>query len=87
MKIIKPKKLKTQMTIGLLSVSGAIENKSELEIAKQRLEKSGFNVVICYGENYRDMAGTKEICLSNLHKFLRIKILMRLLQLAAAMVL
>ena len=69
MKIIKPKKLKTGMTIGLLSVSGAIEDKSELDIAKQRLEKSGYKVVICEGENYRDMAGTKKTCLENLHKF------------------
>ena len=69
MKTIKPKKLKTGMTIGLLSVSGAIEDKSALETAKQRLEKSGFKVIVCEGENYRDMAGTKEVCLNNLHKF------------------
>ena len=69
MKILKPQKLKTGMTIGLLSISGAIEDKAEIETAKQRLEKSGYKVVVCRGKNYRDMAGTKEICLENLHKF------------------
>ena len=69
MKIIKPKKLKTDMTIGLLSISGAVEDKYELEISKQRLEKSGYKVVVCEGENYRDMAGTTEVCLKNLHNF------------------
>ena len=69
MKIIKPKKLKNDMTIGLLSVSGAVEDFNELDIAKSRLEKSGFKVEICEGKNYRDMAGTKEECLKNLYDF------------------
>ena len=69
MKILKPKKLKDNMTIGLLSVSGAVEDFNELDIAKTRLEKSGFNVEICEGKNCRDMAGTKEECLKNLYSF------------------
>ena len=69
MEILKPKKLKTGMTIGLLSVSGAVKNEEEIEIAKQRLEKSGFRVVVGLGENYRSMAGTKEECLKRLHDF------------------
>ncbi len=69
MEILKPKKLKNGMTIGLLSVSGAIENKNELDTAKSRLEKSGFKVVIAPYKNYRDMAGTKKQCVENLHDF------------------
>ena len=69
MKILKPKKLKDNMTIGLLTVSGAVEDFNELDIAKNRLEKSGFKVEICPGGNYRDMAGTKEECLKNLYNF------------------
>ena len=69
MKTITAKKLKMGMKIGLLTVSGAVEEKSDLEIAKQRLEKSGYKVVICEGENYRNMAGTPKQCLENLHKF------------------
>ncbi len=69
MEILKPKKLKTGMTIGLLSVSGAIKDFDGLEVAKSRLEKSGFNVVVDKGENCRDMAGTKDSCLKRLHDF------------------
>ena len=69
MKTLKPKKLKNDMTIGLLSVSGAIEDYKELEIAKSRLEKSGFEVVISPYKNYRNMAGTKKECLKNLYDF------------------
>ena len=69
MKILKPQKLKTGMTIGLLSVSGAVDDKAEIETAKQRLEKSGYKVVVSKSANYRGMAGTKKECLENLHKF------------------
>ena len=69
MKTLKAKKLKNEMTIGLLSVSGAIEDYNELEIAKSRLEKSGFEVVISPYKNYRDMAGTKKDCINTLHDF------------------
>lgn len=69
MKTLKPKKLKNNMTIGLLSVSGAIEDYKELEVAKARLEKSGYRVIISPYKNYRDMAGEKEECLKNLHNF------------------
>ena len=69
MEIIKSKKLKTSMTIGLLTVSGTVKDVQELDMAKQRLEKSGYNVIVCEGENYRNMAGTKEECLNNLHSF------------------
>ena len=69
MEILKPKKLKNGMKIGILSVSGAIKDVNELNIAKSRLEKSGFNVVVSAVENYRNMAGTKEFCLNNLYKF------------------
>ena len=69
MKTLKPKKLKNDMAIGLLSISGAIEDYKELEIAKSRLEKSGFNVLISPYKNYRDMAGTKEYCIKNLYDF------------------
>ena len=69
MKTVKPKKLKNGMTIGLLSVSGAIESVTELEVAKSRLEKSGFNIIIAPYANYRDMAGTKEQCVKNLLDF------------------
>lgn len=69
MEILKPKKLKNSMTIGLLTVSGAVRDLSELDIAKSRLEKSGYNVVICEAEDYRGMAGKKEVCISNLQDF------------------
>ena len=73
MEILKPKKLKTGMTIGLLSVSGAIKDKEELLIAKQRLEKSGFKVEISPFGCYRNMAGTKKECVDNLHSFFKNK--------------
>lgn len=69
MEILKPKKLQSGMTIGLLAVSGAVKDLNEIEIAKQRLEKSGFRVVVNSGQNYRNMAGTKKECLRNLHSF------------------
>ena len=51
MKTLKPQKLKNGMTIGLLSVSGAVEDKSKLEISKQRLEKSGYHVILSKNKN------------------------------------
>ncbi|MBQ7449784.1 LD-carboxypeptidase [bacterium] len=69
MKTLKPQKLKNGMTIGLLSVSGAVEDKSKLEISKQRLEKSGYKVILSKNKNYRNMAGTKEECIKNIYKF------------------
>lgn len=69
MKTIKSKKLKKDMTIGLLSVSGAIDNVNEIDIAKSRLEKTGFKVKVSQYNNHRYLAGTKEECLNRLHSF------------------
>jgi len=71
MEIIRPKKLKKGDTIGLLSISGVIENPAELLTAKQRLEKSGYNVVISktsYTKN-RYICGTQKECLDSLYSF------------------
>ena len=73
MEILKPKKLKTGMTIGLIAISGAVRDDENLKIAKERLEKSGYNVVVDDGSYYRNMAGTKEDCLKRLYSFFQNK--------------
>ena len=73
MEILKPKKLKTGMTVGLLAISGAVKDDENLHIAKLRLEKSGYKVITDDGSYYRNMAGTKEDCLKRLYSFFKNK--------------
>ncbi len=71
MNLIKPKKLKTGDTIGLLSVSGDIREPERIEKAKKYFENKGFNTVVSdttYKQN-RYLAGTDEERLNALHGF------------------
>ncbi len=72
MNIIKPEKLKTGDTIGILAISGKIKNIENINKAKIFFENQGFKVVIsdtCY-TCHRYMAGNSdENCLNALHSF------------------
>ena len=72
MKIIKPKKLKKNDTIGILAVSGRIKEIENIEKAKKFLEKEGYNVKVsdtCYN-SHRYMAGNSDDeCIKEFHKF------------------
>ena len=72
MKIIKPKKLQKGDTIGILAISGAINEYERIEKAKLFFESYGYNVIVsntcktshCY------MAGTcDDDCINMLHEF------------------
>lgn len=71
MKIIKPKKLKKGDTIGILSVSGAINNKDDLYKSVKYFENVGFKVVLSDNifDNIDGISGSVETRLKNLHSF------------------
>lgn len=71
MNLIKPKKLQTGDTIGLLSVSGDIRNIKNIENASKYFQSLGYNTVIS-GTTYRKFryhAGTDEERVKNLEEF------------------
>ena len=72
MNIIKPQRLKTGDTIGILATSGPIEKDSKVIINSVKfLELCGFNVLVSsdiYNED-RYLAGDDETRLKNLHEF------------------
>ena len=71
MKIIKPKKLTKGDTIGILSVSGAIDNKDDLYKSVKYFENEGFKVVLSNNifDNIDGISGSVETRLKNLHSF------------------
>lgn len=71
MNLIKPKKLQSGSTIGLLSVSGCIKEVERMERAKKYFENKGFKVVVSDTtyKKYRYMAGSDEERLEALHGF------------------
>ncbi len=74
MNIIKPPKLKTGNTIGIIATSGPIE-KGCVEVlnAVKFFKSRGFNVLISDDlyENSRYLAGNDDIRLKNLHEFFK----------------
>lgn len=74
MNIIKPPKLKTGDTIGIIATSGPIEKDSvEVSNAVKFFKSRGFNVLISDDiyENDRYLAGSDDIRLKNLHEFFK----------------
>ncbi len=71
MKIIKPKKLTKGDTIGILSISGAIDNKDDLYKSVKYFENEGFKVVLSNNifDNIDGISGSVETRLKNLHSF------------------
>lgn len=71
MKIIKPKKLIKGNTIGILSVSGSIDNKNDLYKSKKYFENKGFKVVLSENifDNIDGISGSVKTRLKNLHSF------------------
>ena len=71
MNLIKPKKLNKGDTIGILALSGAIRNKTNMLRAKKYFEDKGFKVVLSENifDNYRYLAGNDEKKVQELHKF------------------
>ena len=72
MKIIKPKKLKKGDTIGILAVSGKINDYEKIEQAKAFFEKEGYNVVVSdtCKTSHRYLAGiTDDDCVDVLHSY------------------
>ncbi len=71
MKIIKPKKLIKGDTIGILSVSGSIDNKNNLYKSKKYFENKGFKVVLSENifDNIDGISGSVQTRLKNLHSF------------------
>lgn len=71
MNLIKPKKLNIGDTIGILALSGVIENKTNILRAKKYFEDKGYKVVLSdniFDEN-RYLAGTDEKKVQELHRF------------------
>lgn len=73
MNLIKPKKLNKGDTIGIIALSGAIENKENILRAKKYFENKGYKVIL--SENIFDinryLAGTDEKKVQELHKFFK----------------
>lgn len=71
MNLIKPKKLNAGDTIGILALSGVIENKANILTAKKYFENKGYKVVLSeniFDEN-RYLAGSDEKKVQELHRF------------------
>ncbi len=73
MNLIKPKKLQTGDTIGLLSVSGDIRNIKNIEKASKYFQSLEYNIVISDTtyRKYRYHAGTDEERVRNLEEFFK----------------
>lgn len=73
MNLIKPKKLNKGDTIGIISLSGAIETKETILRAKNYFENKGYKVVLSENifDKNRYLAGTDEKKIEELHKFFK----------------
>lgn len=73
MKIIKPKKLMKGDTIGILSISSAIDNKNDLYKSVQFFENEGFKIVLSDNifDNINGISGSVNSRLKNLHSFFK----------------
>lgn len=71
MNLIKPKKLNKGDTIGIIALSGVIENEENILMAKKYFEDKGFKVVLSENifDKNRYLAGTDEKKIEELHKF------------------
>lgn len=71
MNLIKPKKLNTGDTIGILALSGSIENETKILNAKKYFENKGYKVVLSDNifDKNRYLAGSDENKVQELHKF------------------
>lgn len=73
MNLIKPKKLNTGDTIGILALSGVVEHQENLIRAKKYFEEKGYKVVLSeniFDEN-RYLAGSDEKKVQELHRFFK----------------
>lgn len=72
MNLIKPKKLQIGDTIGILSLSGAVENQETILKAQKYFENKGFKVVLSENvfDKKRYLAGTDEKKVQELHRFI-----------------
>ncbi len=76
MKTIKPKKLQTGDTIGILAISRKIKEYERIEKAKAFFESEGYNVIVSETckTSHRYMAGKNDDeCISELHNFFQNK--------------
>lgn len=73
MNLIKPKKLNIGDTIGILALSGVIENKRNILRAKKYFESKGYKVVLSENifDKNRYLAGTDEKKVKELHNFFK----------------
>lgn len=71
MNLIKPQKLNIGDTIGILAISGAVENKENIQRAKKYFENKGYKVVLSENifDKKRYLAGEDEKKVEELHKF------------------
>lgn len=71
MNIIKPKSLESGDTIGILALSGEIDDKNSIFNAKKYFEQKGFRVVLSENifDKKRYLAGSDEKKVDELHKF------------------
>lgn len=71
MNLIKPKKLNKGDTIGILALSGAIENKENILRAKKYFIDKGYNVILSENifDKNRYLAGSDEKKIKELHRF------------------
>lgn len=73
MNLIKPKKLNKGDTIGILALSGAVENKENILRSKKYFEDKGYKVILSDNifDKNRYLAGTDEKKVEELHKFFK----------------
>lgn len=73
MNLIKPEKLKKGDTIGILALSGAVENKENILRAQKYFQDKGYKVVLSDNifDKHRYLAGTDEKKVEALHKFFK----------------
>lgn len=71
MNLIKPKKLNSGDTIGIIALSGAIENEENILRAKKYFENKDYSVILSENifDKNRYLAGTDEKKVQELHKF------------------
>jgi len=73
MKLIKPQKLKSGDTIGIIALSGVIKDKSSIERGKKNFEDRGYKVVLSKHlcDENRYLAGTDEKKTEELYNFFK----------------
>ena len=71
MNLIKPQKLKQGDTIGILALSGVVENKESIKKAQTYFENKGYKVVLAENifDKNRYLAGIDEKKVQELHRF------------------